>query len=67
MKLDEKSSYITKCACQFGSYRYARLQIGAAPAGDMFHRKIDNIFKELQNVFEIADGILVVGCGREST
>ena len=29
--------------------------------GDIFQRKIDNLFKELSNVFEIADDILVVG------
>ena len=35
--------------------------IGAALAGDMFQRKIDEIFKDLSNVFGIADDILVTG------
>ena len=39
LKLDEKSSYLTILACQFGRYRYKRLPFGAAPAGDMFQRK----------------------------
>ena len=33
----------------------------AVPAGDMFQRKIDEIFKDLPNVFGIAEDILVVG------
>ena len=35
--------------------------IGAAPAGDMFQRKIDEIFNDMPNVFGITDDILVVG------
>ena len=61
LKLDERLSYLIMFACQFGRYRYKRLLFGAAPAGDMFQRKIDKIFKELPNVFGIADDILVVG------
>ena len=41
LKLDERSSYLTTFACQFGWYRYKRLPFGAAPTGDMFKRKID--------------------------
>ena len=37
------------------------LPFGAALAGDMFQRKIDEIFKDLPNVFGIADDILAVG------
>ena len=49
-------------ACQFGRYRYKRLLFGPALAGDMSGRKTDEIFKELPNVFSIANDILVVGC-----
>ena len=48
-------------ACQFGRYRYKQLPFGAAPAVDMFQKKIDEIFKDLANVFSIADDLLVVG------
>ena len=34
-------------ACQFGRYRYKRLPFVAAPAGDIFQRKIDEIFKDM--------------------
>ena len=42
---------------QFGRYRYKLLPFGAAPAGDMFRRKIDEIFKDCPNVFSIVDDI----------
>ena len=58
LKLDEKSSYLT-FACQFG--RYKRLTLGGSPAGNIIHRKIYKIFKDLPNVFGIVDDILVVG------
>ena len=61
LKLDEKSSYLTTFACQFGGYRYKRLPFVAAPTGDMFLCKIDEMFKNSPNVFGIADDILVVG------
>ena len=59
--LDNKSSYLTTFACQFGRYGVKRLLFGAAPAGDIFQRKIDEIFKTLPNLFGIADDILVLG------
>ena len=43
-----------------------RLPFGAAPAGNMFQQKIDEIFKKLPNVFGIADDILVVGYDSDS-
>ena len=61
LKLDKKSSYFTMFAWKFGRYRYKQLPFGATPAGDMFQRKIDKIFKDIPNVFGIADDILVAG------
>ena len=43
LKLNNKSSYITMFACPFGWYRYKCLPFGAAPVGDMFKHKIDEI------------------------
>ena len=59
LKLDDKSSYFMTFVCQFVRYRFKHLQFGVAPAGDMFQRKIDEIFKDMPNVFGIADDILV--------
>ena len=50
-------SYLTIFSCQFGRYRYTKLPFGTAPAGNMFQHKIDRIFKELPNVFNIANDI----------
>ena len=58
LKLDERPSYLTT----FGRYRYKRLPFGAAPTGSMLQYKIDEIFKNLHNVFDVPDDILVVGC-----
>ena len=48
-------------ACQFGWYRYKQLLFGAALASDMFQSKIDEIFKNMPNVFGIAVDILDAG------
>ena len=54
-------------AHQFRRYSYARLPFSAVPAGDIFQRKIGEIFNLLPNVFGIADNILIVGYGRDET
>ena len=61
LKFDERSSYLTAFACQFGRYRYKILPFGAAPADNMFQEKIEKNVKNLPNVFSIADDIIVVG------
>ena len=48
LKLDEKSCFMM-FACHLGRYRYKWLPFGAALAGDMFQRTIDEIFKDLPN------------------
>ena len=67
LKLDKQSSYLTIFACPFGRYRYKHLPFGAAPAGNMFQHKIDEIFNDMPNVFGIADGILVIGYDKDGT
>ena len=65
LKLDKLSSYLTTFAYPFGRYRYKQLLFGAAPAGDMFQYKIDEIFNDMLNVFGIADDILVIGYDKD--
>ena len=60
LKLDKQSSYLTTFACQFGRYRYKCLPFGAAPAGNMFQCKINEIFNDMPNIFGIVDNILVI-------
>ena len=61
LKLDKKSLYLTTFACPFGQYWYKQLPFGAAPVGDMFQYKIDEMFSDVPNVFGIADDILIIG------
>ena len=62
LKLDKQSSYLTTFSCPFGRYWYKQLPFGAVLAGDMFQQKIDKIFND---VFEIADNILVIGYDKD--
>ena len=65
LKLDKQTSYLTTLSCPFGRYCYKQLPFGAAPAGNMFQRKIDDIFNDMPNVFGIADDILVIGYDKD--
>ena len=53
LKLDKQSSYLTTFAFQFGRYRYKHLPFNAAPAGDLFQCKIDEISNDIPNVFAL--------------
>ena len=48
LKLD-KNPNSTTFECQFSKYRFSRLPFGVTPAGDMFQREIDEIFKGVPN------------------
>ena len=60
LKLHEMS-YLTTFSCPFGRYRYITLHFGAAPAGDVFQKKMNKLFSSMVNVFSIAYDILVAG------
>ena len=61
LKIDERLSYITTLTCQFGRCRYKRLSFWAAHTVICFQWKIDKNYRNLPNVFGIADVIFVVG------
>ena len=61
LKLHKRSSYLRTFTFQFGRYRYKKLPFGVGLTHDMFQWKINEIFKNLLNVFGIAGDILVVG------
>ena len=42
-------------SCPLGTYRYTRLLFRATTAGDMFWKKIDELFGGMPNVFSIAE------------
>ena len=60
LKPDKNSSYLTTFLCQFGRYSFTRLPFRMVLEDDMFQWKIDEIFKDLSNVFGIADDFLIV-------
>ena len=61
LKLDKRALYLMTFACQFGRYRFKGLLFGPVSAADIFQQNIYRIFKDLPNVFGIADDILIVG------
>ena len=65
LKMDKKSLHLITFTCEFGRYRYARPPFVAAPGGDTFQCQIVVIFKELLNVFGMADDILIVSYDAE--
>ena len=62
LKCDKKCLDVTTVACQFGKYRFTRLPLRVASAGNMFQQKIAKVFKDLPNVFVITDDISIVDC-----
>ena len=60
-KLDEASSYLTTFNTELGRYRYTVMSFGITVAGDVFQRKLDQYFGQIEQVIVIADDIMVVG------
>ena len=60
-KLDEASSYLTTFNTELDRYRYTVMPFGITVAGDVFQRKLDQCFGQIDQVIVIADDIMVVG------
>ena len=60
-KLDEAFSYLTTFNMELGRYRYTVMPFGITVAGDVFQRKLDQYFGQIEQVIAIADDIMVVG------
>ena len=67
LKLGMQLSYLTTFLCQFGRYHYKCLPFGAVLEGNMFKRKINEIFNDILNVFGIADDILMIVYDKDRT
>ena len=64
VRLDEPSSELTTMNTPFGRYMWKRLPFGLKETSEIFQRKIDEALGNLKGrVFNIADDIIVVGCG----
>ena len=53
--------------CQFGRYRYMRLSFRVLSVRGRFKRKINDVLKEMPNVFGIVDDILVSSYDKNGT
>ena len=60
-KLDEASSYLTTFNMELGRYMYTVIPFGITVAGDVFQRKLDQYFGQIEQVIVIADDIMIVG------
>ena len=52
---------MTIFACQCSSYRFNRLPLKVALTGEIFQQEFYKIFKDMSNIFGIADDILIEG------
>ena len=59
--LDEESSYLITFNTKIGHFQFTVMPFRATVAGDIFQRKLDSIFLNLDNVMIIADDIMVIG------
>ena len=59
--LDDESSYLTTFNTEIGQFRLTVMPFGATVSGDVFQRKLDSIFLNLENVMIITDDIMVIG------
>ena len=59
--LDDKSSFLTTFNTEIGQFRFTVMPFGATVAGDVFQRKLDSIFLNLENVMIVPDDIMVIG------
>ena len=59
--LDEESSFLTTFNTEISQFRFTIMPFRVTVAGDVFQRKLDTIFLNLDNVMIIADDIMVTG------
>ncbi len=63
VKLDEESSYLTTMHTPIGRVRWLRLPFGICSAPEEFQRRQREVLEGLNGTINIADNILVFGCG----
>ncbi len=60
--LDDESSRLTTFNTPFGRYRFLRMPFGIHSAQEIFHKRVNHLFEDLEGVETDIDDILV--CGR---
>ncbi|XP_055883579.1 uncharacterized protein K02A2.6-like [Biomphalaria glabrata] len=64
VRLDKESSILTTMITPYGRYRWTRLPFGLCVSGEIFQRKLSQALEGLSGCINVADDIIVVGCGR---
>ena len=59
--LHEESSFLTTFNTKISQFRFTVMPFRTTVTGDIFQRKLDSIFLNLDNVMIIADDIMVIG------
>jgi len=65
VKLDEKSSKLTTMITPFGCLRWTRLPFGLKVSSEIFQQRLAAALNDLTGCKNIADAILVYGCGKD--
>ena len=63
VRLDEASTKLTTMIASFGHYMRKRLPFGLEVSSEIFQRKLDETLGDLEDVSNIADDVVIVGCG----
>ena len=63
LSLDEESSDLTVMATPFGRYRWRRLPFGLNTSSEIFYKRIQAAFRDMDNVHVVADDALICGYG----
>ncbi|KAI8737275.1 retrovirus related pol protein [Biomphalaria glabrata] len=64
VRLDEKSSLLTTMITPYGRYRWSRLPFGLSVSGEIFQKKLTEALLGLEGCINVADDIVIVGCGQ---
>ncbi|KAI8733312.1 Retrovirus-related Pol polyprotein [Biomphalaria glabrata] len=64
VRLDEKSSLLTTMITPYGRYRWSRLPFGLSVIGEIFQKKLTEALLGLEGCINVADDIVIVGCGQ---
>ena len=63
VQLDQKSSLLTTFDTPYGRYRWCRLPFGTCVSSEIFQRRLHQAISDLPGVLNVADDILIYGCG----
>ena len=61
IKLDDESQLLTTFNTPFGRYCWKRLPFGLSSSQDIFQKRVDQSFEQLNGIHAIADDILISG------